>query len=233
MSYRSSAYTTVAQRIPRTAILFSVPPDYRLIAVMAPELPTGSDVVNGCRAAAAGGATAVQIRMKHAPASQLCRTTERILRAVDVPVYVNDRLDVALSVGAHGVHLGADDLPLNRIGAIVPVSLRVGLSVGCDGEAGHAAEATVAHYWSIGPFYPTQSKVDAGPPLRHDGFQRLARFAPTGIPAIAIGGIDQGNVSAVVAAGAQGVAIISAIFAAVDIERATQGIRDALDMSFR
>jgi len=210
-----------------------VPPDYRLIAVTAPELFPGRDVVDGCRAAAAGGATAVQIRMKHAPASQLCRTTERILRAVAVPVYVNDRLDVALSVGAHGVHLGADDLPLNRVGAIVPASLQVGLSVGCDGEAGHAVEANAAHYWSIGPFYPTQSKADAGPPLRPEGFKRLARLAPTGIPAIAIGGIDQGNVSAVVAAGAQGVAVISAIFGAVDIERATRRIRDALDASFR
>ena len=223
----------MAPRIPRTAILFSVPPDYRLIAVTTLELLPGCDVVDGCRAAAAGGATAVQIRMKHTPASQLCRTTERILRAVDVPVYVNDRLDVALCVGAHGVHLGADDLPPNRVATIVPASLRVGLSVGCDGEAGDAAEATAAHYWSIGPFYPTKSKADAGPPLSPEGFKRLARLAPTGIPAIAIGGIDQRNVSAVVAAGAQGVAVISAIFGATDIERATRRIRDALDASFQ
>jgi thiamine-phosphate diphosphorylase len=208
-----------------------VPPDYRLIAITGPELP-GHNVLDSCRAAAAGGATAIQIRWKHAGAAELLRATERLLGAVDVPVYVNDRLDVALAIGAHGVHLGADDLPLGGIRSIVPPTFRVGLSVGCHEEATGAAK-TDAHYWSLGPFWHTHSKADAGTPLGPDGFRRLANLAPEGVPVIAIGGIDGENVSAVIDAGGQGVAVISAIFGAADIEAATRRIRDALDTAIR
>jgi len=204
-----------------------VPPDYRLIAVTAPEL-TGQDVLDGCRAAVAGGATAIQIRLKRAGAAELLRATERLLGAVDVPVYVNDRLDVALAAGAHGVHLGADDLPPDGLRSIAPSTLRVGLSVGSDDEATDAARAD-AHYWSLGPFFRTRSKADAGAPLGPDGFRRLATLAPEGVPVIAIGGIDGENASAVIEAGAHGVAVISAIFGAADIEAATRRIRDVLD----
>ncbi len=207
-----------------------MPPDYRLIAVTAPERYAGQDVLDACRAAVGGGATAVQIRVKHSNAAELCRTTEQILRIVDVPVYVNDRLDVALVAGAHGVHIGAADLPPGRVRAIVPSRLRVGLSVGGRTEAHEAADAP-AHYWSIGPFANTVSKADAGAPLGTEGFRSLRRLAPEGVPVIGIGGIDEENVSDVVSAGAQGVAIISAIFGAADIERATRRIRDALDAS--
>ncbi len=205
-----------------------MPPDYRLIAVTAPELYEGQDVLDACRAAVGGGATAVQIRVKHSNAAELFRTTEQIMRIVEVPVYVNDRLDVALAAGAHGVHLGAADLPPGRVRAIVPSRLRVGLSVGSHTEAHEAADAP-AHYWSLGPFAHTTSKADAGAPLGADGFRTLRSLAPEGVPVIGIGGIDEENVSDVVSAGARGVAIISAIFGAADIERATRRIRDALD----
>jgi thiamine-phosphate diphosphorylase len=208
-----------------------VPPDYRLIAVTAPEL-TGQDVLDGCRAAVAGGATAIQIRSKRAGAAGLLRVTERLLGAVDVPVYVNDRLDVALAAGAHGVHLGADDLPLDGIRSVAPSTLRVGLSVGSADEATDAARAD-AHYWSLGPFFRTHSKADAGAPLGPEGFRRLATLAPEGVPVIAIGGIDDENVSTVIDAGGHGVAVISAIFGAADIEAATRRIRDALDAVIR
>ena len=209
-----------------------MPPDYRLIAVTAPELYEGQDVLDACRAAVSGGATAVQIRVKHSNAAELCRTTERVMRVVEVPVYVNDRLDVALAAGAQGVHLGADDLPADRVRAIIPSALRVGLSVGSDIEARAATEAA-AHYWSLGPFARTLSKAYAGAPLGVKGFRNLGRLAPAGTPLIGIGGIGEQNVSDVVSAGARGVAIISAIFGADDIERATRRIRDALDACLR
>jgi thiamine-phosphate pyrophosphorylase len=205
-----------------------VPPDYRLIAVTAPDPGAKQIVLDGCLAAVAGGATAIQIRLKRATAAELCRTTERLLGAVDVPVYVNDRLDVAIAAGAHGVHLGADDFPPDRVQMIAPATLRVGVSVGSDDEATDAA-AIDAHYWSLGPFFHTGSKADAGAPLGHDGFTRLARLAPAGVPVIAIGGIDSENVGTVIDAGAHGVAIVSAIFGASDIEAATRRIRDAMD----
>ncbi len=208
-----------------------MPPDYRLIAVTAPELCKGQDVLDACRAAASGGATAIQIRVKTSNAAELCRTTEQVMRIVEVPVYVNDRVDVALAAGAQGVHLGADDLPLGRVHAIVPSTFRVGLSVGSETEAREAADAP-AHYWSLGPFARTVSKADAGTPLGAEGFRALRLLASEDIPVIGIGGIDAENVSEVVSAGARGVAIISAIFGAANVERATRRIRDALDASF-
>jgi thiamine-phosphate pyrophosphorylase len=201
-----------------------------LIAVTAPELHEGQNVLDACRAAVGGGATAVQIRAKHRTAADLCRTTEQIMRIVEVPVYVNDRLDVALAAGAHGVHLGAADLPPGRVRAIVPSRLRLGLSVGDRTEAREAIDAP-AHYWSIGPFASTMSKADAGPALGAEGFRTLSQLAPEGVPVIGIGGIDAENVSDIVSAGARGVAIISAIFGADDIEGATRRIRDVLDAS--
>lgn len=208
-----------------------MPPDYLLIAITAPDL-AGRDVLDKCRAAAAGGATAIQLRLKHASASELCLTAERAMTVLDIPVYVNDRLDVALASGADGVHLGAEDLPPNQVRGILPAELRVGLSVGDPVEATDAA-AVRAHYWSLGPFYRTDTKADAGPALEADGFSRLLGHVPRGLPAIAIGGIDERNVPAVIGAGARGVAVISAIFGAADIEAATRRIRDAIDACMR
>ena len=208
-----------------------MPPDYRLIAITAPELHPDLPLEEAGRAAEAGGATALQVRLKGAPASELLRTTELLLRAVDIPVYVNDRLDVAWAAGAHGVHLGADDLPPDRVSAVAPDSLLVGLSVGSEVEAVAARRATNAHYWSLGPYQTTATKSDAGAPLGDAGIRELARLAPPGIPVIAIGGIRASDVPAVLEAGVQGVAVISEIFAAPDVEQATSSIRRALDTS--
>ena len=101
-------------------------------------------------------------------------------------------------------------------------------------EGGAAAARTgEAHYGSLGPFSRTRCKADAGPALGEQGFRRLADLAPAGLPVIAIGGIGAGDVRRVVEAGARGVAVISAVSGASDIERATREIRDELDACLR
>lgn len=200
--------------------------DYRLIAVTAPDMPSGR-MVEACRAAAAGGATAVQIRAKDVPASRLLYMTELLIGAVDIPVYVNDRVDVARAAGAHGVHLGAEDLPIERARDALGTSLALGLSVGSETEAA-AARLAAAQYWSLGPFHRTRTKSDAGAPLGQAGFRRLAALA-RGVPVIAIGGIDHQNLPGVLQAGAAGVAVVGAIFGADDVEHATRRMRDMLD----
>ena len=207
-------------------------PDYRLIVVTVPDLRRDLDFLDAARAAEAGGATAFQIRWKAASAGALLRITERLLRAVEPPVYVNDRVDVARAAGADGVHLGANDLDPGRVGAATSGSIRVGFSVGSEGEAAAACTGK-AHYWSLGPFNRTRSKADAGPALGEQGFRRLADLAPAGLPVIAIGGIGAGDVRRVVEAGARGVAVISAVSGASDVERATREIRDELDACIR
>ncbi len=202
--------------------------EVRLVAIAGPPIVEVSALVDACCAAARGGATAVQVRMKGAPAAELLRVTEAVCAAVSIPVYVNDRADVALAARAHGVHLGPDDVPPDAIRTLAPSPFRIGISVGSPTEADAALRADV-DYWSIGPIFATETKPDAGPPIGASGFQELARRAPADLPVIAIGGITATNVADVLEAGAAGVAVGRAVFSAGDIERATRALRDMVD----
>lgn len=201
--------------------------DIRLIAIVDPST-LGTDALAAARAAAAGGATALQVRMKNSPAEQILRWTERLVEALSVPVYVNDRADVAWAAGAAGVHLGAGDLTAARVRAAAPRPLLIGVSVGTEFEA-QAVMDTAPDYWSVGSVYATPSKADAGAPIGIDGLRRLARRAPAEVPIIGIGGITAENVGEVIAAGAVGVGVIGAIFGASDPEQAARHLRDAID----
>ena len=201
--------------------------DVRLVAILDPALLGGRDLVATARAIARGGATALQLRMKHAGAGEYAQLAARLVEAVPLPIYVNDRADVAQASGAAGVHLGADDLPLDRLMRVPSAPLAIGVSVGTAAEASQARSGP-ADYWSIGSIYATRHKPDAGGPIGIDGFTRLAALAPQGTPVIAIGGITAERVPELLAAGAAGVAVIGAILDAPDPEVATRRIRDAL-----
>lgn len=208
-----------------------VPPDVRLIAILDPAA-LEPRALDAARAAEAGGATILQVRMKDSGAAAFLRWTERLVHAVRLPVWVNDRADIAWLGGAAGVHLGADDLPADRVRARSPRPLSIGVSVGTEEEAGRARPMG-ADYWSLGSVYATGSKPDAGAPIGPDGFARLARLAPPSMPCVAIGGITAERVPEVCAAGARGVAVIGALFGAADIERAARRLRDAVDAALR
>lgn len=162
-------------------------------------------------AAVAGGATMVQLRLKHADARTMVEVGRALVAAVPVPVIVNDRVDVALACGAAGAHLGADDLPIAAARAIVPPGFLLGASVGDEHEV---ENGRLADYVGIGPVYGTTSKADAGDAIG------VARFAAlreaTGRPALAIGGVEAAHVGELRAAGAAGVAVIRAILGARD-----------------
>jgi Thiamine monophosphate synthase len=139
----------------------------------------GRDVVALARAAEAGGATAVQLRLKRAPLREQVGLTRALVEALTVPVLVNDRPDVAMAAGAAGVHLGPDDLPVGLTRVIAPPGFVVGASVGSMEEA---AAAHAADYWGIGPWRVTTTKADAGEGL---GPGRLrAPGAPLGRTAV-------------------------------------------------
>ena len=133
------------------------------------------------------------------------------MRAVDVPVIINDRADVAIAAGAAGVHLGIDDVPPRAIRVFAPEDFIIGVSVGSDTEVENSAGAD---YAGIGPVFHTGTKHDAGRPIGVAEFSRLA--VATGLPAVAIGGITALNANIVMEAGAAGVAAVSAIFGAND-----------------
>ena len=202
--------------------------DLRLLAVVGPPYVSLESAPDACIAARAGGVTAIQVRWKQTPAKELAKLTEELVASLDIPVYVNDRVDVALAAGASGVHLGADDFDPVLARAMSPDSFLVGVSVGTEEEANRALQADVG-YWSIGSIYHTSTKSDAGLPVGTEGFKRLAALAPSGMPVIAIGGIDVSNVAGVVRAGACGVAVVSSVFGTLDIEKNARCMRAIID----
>lgn len=208
-------------------------PDFLLIAIPPPSVVLAPDALDRCVAAEQGGATSLQIRLKHRPAAEILRVVEQVQRRLGIPVYVNDRVDVAAAARAAGVHLGADDLPSEAIDRVVPAGMRIGLSVGTPDEAERARLVSRAHYWSLGPVASTAQKADAGPPLGVEGLTRLASHSPRAMPIVAIGGVTPDVARRARRAGADGVAAISAIFgvpAVADIARATRALRDAVDL---
>jgi len=198
----------------------------RLMVLTDASLLKGRNVLYVCRRAVAGGATAIQVRWKPAPAAEVAAVARALVGALAVPVLVNDRLDVALAVGAAGVHLGPDDVPPGPVAAHFPPGFLVGISVGSPAEAHSAYDG--ASYWSVGPCYATASKADAGAPLGPDGFRRLARLAPRDVPVIGIGGITRENAGAIRKAGAAGVAVIAAVMGSDEPERAARDLRHAV-----
>jgi len=198
----------------------------RLMVLTDAELLKGRDPVDASRRAVAGGATAVQVRLKGAQPRELAALAGALVGALAVPVLVNDRVDVALAVGAAGAHLGQEDVPLAAVRPHVPAGFLLGISVGTPAEAARVHDWP-ADYWSVGPCFATAHKTDAGEPLGPDGFAALAQLAPPDVPVIGIGGITAANAGAIVRAGAAGIAVVGAMWEASDPEAAARALRSA------
>ena len=202
--------------------------ELRLCLVTDRTLTRGRDlaaVVGDCLAA---GLPAVQVREKDLSAADLdflCRRLRTLTLDAGARLVVNDRVDVALAVGADGVQRTGASLPIEDIRAIADKRLRIGASVHALQEAVEA-EVKGADWVVFGPIYDTPSKRPFGPP---QGLERLARVAAAvRLPVVAIGGITPERVGEVRAAGAAGVAVISGILAADSPADATRRFLDAL-----
>ena len=203
--------------------------DYSLYLVTDRSLSKGrptSEIVAG---AVAGGVTCVQLREKQ------CRTREFVdealalkplLKDCNIPLIINDRLDVALAVEADGVHLGQDDMPITMARAIAGSSLIIGISAESTEDA-LRAEQEGADYIGISPVFATPTKTDTGPPLGLDGVRKIRELVD--IPLVGIGGINELNAAEVIAAGADGIAVVSAIVSADDPAAATRTLKSLVD----
>lgn len=179
-------------------------------------------------AAARGGATLVQLRDPDATTRQLVAAAEAlqaVLRPHGVRLLINDRVDVALAVGADGVHLGDRDMRPATARRLLGPGRIVGVTVHDAAEA-RAVDTEIADYAGIGPVFTTTTKAEARPAIGIDGFRVLRALVP--VPVVGIGGIDAARAAAVIAAGADGVAVVSAICAAPDPEAATRAIAAAV-----
>jgi thiamine-phosphate pyrophosphorylase len=201
-------------------------------AARAPDWPSDARLylITGARpdlgafleAAVRGGVDLVQVREQAMPDGRLLavlETAREITRRLGVGLVVNDRPDLAVLVGADGVHVGQDDLP-------VEAARRFGLSVGLSTHSpSQLAAAVGADYVGVGPVFATPTKE--GRPAVGLGYVRHAA-GHARVPWFAIGGIDEGNVGDVVAAGARRIAVVRAIGEAGDPERAARALRRAL-----
>lgn len=176
--------------------------------------------VETARAAVEGGATVIQLRLKGMSTEEVvARGREFVALSHEVTFVVNDDVEAAIRLGAHGVHLGQSDEGAEHA---LAHGLMLGLSAADVGEA-IAAERAGASYIGAGPVWATPSKPDAGQPLGLDGVAAIA--AAVSIPVVAIGGIDATNAGACIAAGAAGVAVIRAA-------RDARALREAIDGAF-
>lgn len=202
--------------------------DLRLILVTDAALTARRGLLETVRAAVAGGVTSVQLRdkaMSDAEMVPLGRMLMEALAPAGVRLMINDRVAVAAALGAD-LHIGqADCDPTAARAAIGPAAI-LGLSVTRQHEVATVDPALV-DYVGLGPVFATSTKADAAPPLGLEGFRKVGGRLP--LPFVAIGGVDAANAGSVIAAGATGIAVVSAICAAADPEMAAAGLRRAVD----
>jgi thiamine-phosphate pyrophosphorylase len=175
-----------------------------------------------------GGAKAVQLRYKGDDRDELLSISQQLKSLCyesSVLFIVNDYLDIALAVGADGLHLGQRDLPIKEARRLLPIDMLLGVSV-TTVEQAKAAEGGGADYIAVGSMYPTSSKETA----KVVGLERLRKVREAvSLPLVAIGGINRDNAGEVAAAGADGVAVISAILGAEDMEGAARQLVKAFE----
>lgn len=176
-----------------------------------------------------GGVTCVQLREKTATTREFIREAlgiKDLLASRNVPLIINDRLDVALAVGAEGVHLGQKDMSLEMARTIAGDRMIIGISVESVEDAVTAAEGG-ADYLGVSPIFATPTKVDTAPALGLEGLAEIRRTVT--LPLVAIGGLSSDNAGAVIRSGADGVAVVSAIVAAEDPERAARQLKRVIE----
>ncbi len=190
--------------------------DYSLYLVTDRRLSLGRATVNIVGAAVRGGITCVQLREKQCATREFIAEARAVREMLDetgtnIPLIINDRLDVALAVGADGVHLGQTDMHIADARRLVGATMIIGISVESVEDA-IRAEAEGADYIGISPVFATPTKNDTAPPLGLTGISRIR--AAVSLPLVGIGGINHENAPAIIRAGADGVAVVSAIVSA-------------------
>ncbi|HEX3710987.1 MAG TPA: thiamine phosphate synthase [Pseudolabrys sp.] len=203
--------------------------DLSLYAIVDPAVAGGRKLADLARLIA-GSATLVQLRDKQGSTRAMieeARALTAVLAPLDIPLLINDRVDVALAVEADGVHIGQDDMSPADARLLLGRTATIGLSIKTVAQA-QAAPLEYLNYVAIGGVYGTNSKETTGSPIGVAGLRaivQVVRARARNFPVCAIAGIDAANAADVIAAGADGVAVISALSLAADPARAAQDLR--------
>ena len=208
------------------------PDALRLYLVTDQSLVRGRPLADVVAAAVQGGVSCVQLREKDLGSREFLAQAlllKKLLAPLRVPLVINDRIDIALACGAEGVHLGQSDLPVTEARKLLPPEVFIGWSVESMDEVLQSAALPLdsLDYLGVSPIFATPTKTDTGRAWGLDGLARVR--AATALPLVAIGGIHAGNARQVLRAGADGLAVVSALCAADDPQAAAAGIRAMCD----
>lgn len=188
-------------------------------------------MVDTAVAAAANGATMIQLRAPQWKKRQWVECGLALMQALKpfhVPLIVDDQADVCVAINADGLHVGQDDLPAAMAREIIGPDRILGLSTGNFAEL-QAANTAIVDYFGVGPVFSTQTKKDAGTALGIPAFFEL--MAEKTLPAVGIGGIKENNAQTVLEAGANGIAVVSAICGQTDPGAATAKLRQLVQQT--
>jgi thiamine-phosphate pyrophosphorylase len=208
--------------------------DLRLNAIVDPERAGKHQLADLAARCVRGGATLVQLRDKRSETRTMieqARAIKQALAPFAVPFVVNDRVDVAMATGADGVHLGQDDMAVEDARRLLGSNAIIGLSIKSVEEA-EAARLDLVDYVGSGGVYSTSSKQQKKAPIGPAGLARIIgilRHRAPDMPVCGIAGIDASNAAEVIAAGADGVAVISALSLVPSPETAAQELREIVD----
>jgi thiamine-phosphate pyrophosphorylase len=201
----------------------------RLYLVTDQSCARGRMLTDVVAAAVQGGVTCVQLREKQLNTRDFyaqAMLLKELLAPHHIPLVINDRIDVALACGAQGVHLGQGDMPVAQARRLLPPDVFIGWSVETMEDVARSASLSV-DYLGVSPIHATPTKTDTQAPWGLDGLRKV-RSATT-LPLVAIGGIHAGNARAVLAAGADGLAVVSALCSAPDPRAAAAALRKLID----
>lgn len=204
--------------------------DLRLYLVTDPVLVGDRPLLSVVAAAVRGGVTCVQLRDKTASDEDLLHQAADLLdllEPMEIPLIVNDRVEVARRVGAAGVHVGVHDTPPKQARDILGPDPAVGWSIEKVEQLNDETQMSACSYVAASPVWVTDTKTDTAHPWGPSGIRYLRSL--TSLPLVGIGGIDAWRAREVIEAGADGVAVVSAILAAPDPELAAHELRTAVD----
>jgi thiamine-phosphate pyrophosphorylase len=203
--------------------------DWRLCLVADADAAGHRDIVSIVREASEAGATVIQLRGKKLETRRFLDVAihvSDVLSRLEIPLLINDRIDIALSCEADGVHLGQEDLPLPYARKILGKKKIIGISVNTVEEA-EAAESGGADYIGVGPLFYTASKDEVRTILGPNGLLSIRQKVK--IPILAIGGITPDRAKEALSSGADGIAVISAIMRAENIRDATKNLLSKIE----
>lgn len=202
--------------------------DLSLYLVTDPDLLQGRDIARVVEDAVRGGVTMVQLREKHTCTRDFllkAKALKTCLAPYNVPLIINDRLDIALAVDAEGLHIGQNDMPWDMVRQLWSRDKILGLSLENMDQARQATQFDL-DYIAASPVFSTPTKTDTALPLGLDGIRKMKQMCS--LPLVAIGGIHRHNIQEVIAAGADGAAVVSAILGHKDTHAAAKQLKELI-----